>query len=317
MKKDRFTEEQMVTILREADSSPVAEVAKKHGVSEQTIYGWRKRFGKLEPADVKRLRQLEQENAKLKKHGRRARSGDRRRSRRSPQKMVAAGAARTRSPMRDGRAACRTASACELLAVARSTLRIRVAAAPNAMRRRSRRCGRSPRSIRATGIGASGSSCDREGIVMSCRSRVSALARRGLQLPTKRPRRRVATTARGPLPPTGANHVWAYDFVFDACANGQQLKCLTVIDEFTRECLAIDVAGSIRSAPRDRGARRSSSACTARRATCAPTTAPSSSHERSWMARRRRRSRPRSSIRASRGRTATTNPSTASSATSV
>ena len=40
----------------------------------------------------------------------------------------------------------------------------------------------------------------------------------------------------------------AYDFVFDACANGQQIKCLTVIDEFTRECLAIDVAGSIRSA---------------------------------------------------------------------
>jgi putative transposase len=49
------------------------------------------------------------------------------------------------------------------------------------------------------------------------------------------------------LPATGANQVWAYDFVFDACANGQQLKCLTVIDEFTRECLAIDVAGSIRS----------------------------------------------------------------------
>lgn len=41
--------------------------------------------------------------------------------------------------------------------------------------------------------------------------------------------------------------MWAYDFVFDACANDQQLKCLTVIDEFTREALAIDVAGSIRS----------------------------------------------------------------------
>jgi len=50
------------------------------------------------------------------------------------------------------------------------------------------------------------------------------------------------------LPATGAAQVWAYDFVFDACANGQQLKCLTVIDEYTRECLAIDVAGSIRSA---------------------------------------------------------------------
>ncbi len=44
-----------------------------------------------------------------------------------------------------------------------------------------------------------------------------------------------------------ANQVWAYDFVFDACANGQQLKCLTVVDEYTRECLAIAVAGSIRS----------------------------------------------------------------------
>jgi putative transposase len=43
------------------------------------------------------------------------------------------------------------------------------------------------------------------------------------------------------------NHVWAYDFVFDRCANGQTLKCLTIIDEWTRECLAIDVAGGIRS----------------------------------------------------------------------
>lgn len=69
----------------------------------------------------------------------------------------------------------------------------------------------------------------------------------GLQVPRRRPRRRVASSRPRPLPATGANQVWAYDFVFDACANGQQLKCLTVIDEFTRECLAIDVAGSIRS----------------------------------------------------------------------
>jgi len=68
-----------------------------------------------------------------------------------------------------------------------------------------------------------------------------------LQVPRKRPRRRVAASRPRPLPATSAGQMWAYDFVFDACANGQQLKCLTVVDEFTRECLAIDVAGSIRS----------------------------------------------------------------------
>ena len=53
--------------FREADEKSVPEVAKKHGVSAQTIYAWRKHFGSLEPTDVKRLRQLEQENGRLKK----------------------------------------------------------------------------------------------------------------------------------------------------------------------------------------------------------------------------------------------------------
>lgn len=69
----------------------------------------------------------------------------------------------------------------------------------------------------------------------------------GLQVPRKRPRKRVAVARPRPQTPTGPNQVWSYDFVFDRCANGQQLKCLTVTDEFTKQGLAIDVDGRIRS----------------------------------------------------------------------
>jgi putative transposase len=88
---------------------------------------------------------------------------------------------------------------------------------------------------------------ERQGHVMSPDRAHRLWKKAGLQVPKKRPRRRVAASRPRPQSPTGPNQVWAYDFVFDACANGQKLKCLTVVDEWTRECLAIEVAGSIRS----------------------------------------------------------------------
>ena len=66
MRKSRFSEEQIVAILREADRTSVADAAKKHKVSEQTLYVWRKHFAGLAPADVKRLKALELENNRLK-----------------------------------------------------------------------------------------------------------------------------------------------------------------------------------------------------------------------------------------------------------
>jgi len=136
--------------------------------------------------------------------------------------------------------------ACELLGVARSLLEYRPVRAERdapaiaAMKRLAHQYPRyGYRRIRIF--------LKREGHKMSWQRAHRLWKAAGLQLPQRRPRKRVAGSRPRPLPPFAPNSVWAYDFVFDACANGQQLKCLTVVDEFTRECLAIDVAGSIRS----------------------------------------------------------------------
>ena len=67
MKKQRFTEEQIVRILRAAEGSTIEHAARQYGVSEQSIYRWKRQFGQMEVADVRELRQLRQENARLKK----------------------------------------------------------------------------------------------------------------------------------------------------------------------------------------------------------------------------------------------------------
>lgn len=69
MKKNRFSDEQIVAILEEGQRGEmtVAELCRKHGVSDQTYYGWKKKYNGLGGDDVQRLKQLEQENARLKR----------------------------------------------------------------------------------------------------------------------------------------------------------------------------------------------------------------------------------------------------------
>jgi putative transposase len=68
MKGTRYSEEQIVRILKEVErGKPVADVCREHGVSEQSVYRWRAKYGDLEVSDLQRLKQLEEENRRLKK----------------------------------------------------------------------------------------------------------------------------------------------------------------------------------------------------------------------------------------------------------
>jgi len=68
MKKSKFSEQQIAFILRQAEEgAAVAEVCRKAGVSEATFYNWKKKYGGLLPSEMKRLKQLEEENGKLKR----------------------------------------------------------------------------------------------------------------------------------------------------------------------------------------------------------------------------------------------------------
>ena len=68
MKKSKFTDEQIAFALKQAEvGTPVEEVCRKMGISDATFYNWRKKYGGLGPSELRRLKQLEEENSKLKR----------------------------------------------------------------------------------------------------------------------------------------------------------------------------------------------------------------------------------------------------------
>ncbi|MEX1397477.1 IS3 family transposase [Escherichia coli] len=246
MKKSRFTEEQIVFALKQAElGTPVPEVCRKLGISDATFYTWRKKYGGISPSELKHMRQLEEENLRLKKL-----VADLSLDKAMLQDVLAKELtlARLREWVRDlqTRYGASERQVCFALKISRSSFRYRsVAADDSALRLRIREITetRVHYGYRRVHV-----MLKREGW-RDNHKRVYRLYReQGLSLRLKRPRRNKSALKRQPQPQgLYPNHVWGMDFVSDALFDGRRLRLLTVIDLYTRECLGICVGQNLRS----------------------------------------------------------------------
>ena len=236
--KKRFTEEQIVSILREAESGEktVAELARQNWVSEPTIYGWRRKYGGMERAEVRRLRELEKENARLK----------RLLAERDVEidvikeflKKVGPASERREAAAFMERRGISSRRACVLLGLSR---RWRSYQSRRNQRDMVERLKELARRYPRFGYRRLYQMLLRQGMKINVKRVRRLCVVAGLKLPMKRRKKRGGSGVNPPVIAEYPNHVWAYDFVFDWCENGRQLKFLTVVDEFTRACLAIEV----------------------------------------------------------------------------
>ncbi|HEY3325666.1 MAG TPA: IS3 family transposase [Novimethylophilus sp.] len=238
----RFTEEQIIGILREAeiDGAVIREICRKHNITEQTFFRWRNKFGDMTVSDARRLKELESENARLKKIVAEQMLAIEGLKEIAAKKLVTPAARREALDILKHQGLSERA-ACRIAGVSRQIGNYQL-----------KQPGKD-KELGAQLIEASGRYPRfgyRRIAIMTGQSmgRVWRLWRTlGLDLPKRRPRkRRCGTDIRIPGA-TQPNNVWTYDFVHDRLADGGTLKMLCILDEHTRECLAIEVGNSLRS----------------------------------------------------------------------
>ena len=249
MKKSRFTESQIVAVLKEGDAGvPVAQLVRKHGISTATYYNWRSKYAGVdgvrpEAHEGARGGELEAQ-ADVRRPGARERSDQGRLVPKtvtpSVKRQVARGAG-------EGSSAAGPSSLPDRRAVAGGLLPNSPGPDASATRRSSRRCSGWSRSTRAGASGSATTGCGSIGHRWNHKRVHRVYCALRLNLP-RRAKRRVPQRLRQPLAaPAVLNGIWALDFMHDALYGGRRFRTLNVLDEGNREGLAIEVGTSIPS----------------------------------------------------------------------
>ncbi|ASP83142.1 IS3 family transposase [Sinorhizobium meliloti] len=237
MKKQRFTEEQIIGVLKEQETGvKAADLCRKHGISEATFYNWKAKYGGMEVSEAKRLKALEDENAKLKKLLAEQMLDVAALRELLGKKMV--GPAAKREAVRHLKVTMGLSErrACQIISADRKTVRYRSSRPPELELRTKLRDLANER--RRFGYRRLFILLRRDGEPSGVNRIYRLYREEGLSVRKRKARRRAVGTRAPILVAAKANARWSLDFVHDQFACGRRFRILNVVDDVTRECLA-------------------------------------------------------------------------------
>nr|WP_175765588.1 IS3 family transposase [Burkholderia ambifaria] len=240
MKKSRFSEEQIIGVLKEADAGmKVADLCRKHGISDATFYNWRSRYGGMDVSEARRLRQLEEENQRLKRLVA-DQALDIQVLKDVPRKKVSSPAQRREVVQQViGQHDYSERRACALIGLNRRTFRRPVPSdADHEVRQRLRELAQQRPRFGSPRLHVL---LCREGLVQNHKRTERLYREEGLSLRLKRRKKRPSHLRVVMPTPAGADESWSMDFVADALVHGRRIRMLTIIDTWNRECPHIEV----------------------------------------------------------------------------
>nr|WP_230772844.1 IS3 family transposase [Sphingomonas sp. Leaf4] len=244
MKRKQFSEEQIIGILKEAEAGAVVtELCRKHGMSSATYYAWKAKFGGLEVSDAKRLRSLEEENAKLKRLLADTMLDNAGLKDLLFKKVVTPAAKRQAVAHLQTTLGMSERRACAVVGADRTSMRYRSCRSDDGdLRSRLRELAQQRRRF---GYRRLHILLRRDGIMINRKKTQRLYREEGLTVRRRKGRRR-AVGARAPAPVLALpNQRWSLDFVHDQLVTGRRFRVLNIVDDVTRECLRAVVDTSI------------------------------------------------------------------------